>query len=89
VPSVETPTPNPIGSSLMEKSHPSTADQTNATAPSGGGQKNKHIALGTKCKQDKALADQVIIELPPYCGPQSPLDLVVVDHIFGCLFKAF
>jgi hypothetical protein len=31
----------------------------------------------------------VIIELPPYCGPQNPLDLVIVEHIFGRPFKAF
>jgi hypothetical protein len=29
------------------------------------------------------------IELPPYCGPHSPLDLVVVEIIFGHLFEAF
>jgi hypothetical protein len=45
--------------------------------------------LGTKRKQGQAPADQVTIELPPYHGPQSPLGLVAVDHIFGCLFKAF
>jgi hypothetical protein len=28
-------------------------------------------------------------ELPPYHGPQSPLDLVDVDIIFGRLFEAF
>jgi hypothetical protein len=31
----------------------------------------------------------VIIELPPYRGPRSPLDLVVVEHTFGRLFEAF
>jgi hypothetical protein len=31
----------------------------------------------------------VIIELPPYRGPRSPLDLVTVEHIFGRLFEAF
>jgi hypothetical protein len=88
-PSVETFAPNPIGSSLARESHPSTADQTITTTPSGGGQKKKRVALGTKHKQDKALADQVIIELPPYHGPQSPLVLVDVEHIFGRLFEAF
>jgi hypothetical protein len=73
----------------VEKLHPSTADQTTATAPSSGGQKKKHVALGTKRKQDKAPTDHVIIELPPYHGPQSPLDLVALEHIFGCLFEAF
>jgi hypothetical protein len=45
--------------------------------------------LRTKRKQDKTVTDQVIIELPPYCGPQSPLDLVIVEHIFVRPFKAF
>jgi hypothetical protein len=31
----------------------------------------------------------VIIELPPYHGPQSCLNLVVVEYIFGRLFEAF
>jgi hypothetical protein len=88
-PLVETFAPDPIESSVAEKSLPSTTDQTTTIAPSGSGQKKKCVALGTKCKQDKPPAGQVIIELPPYRGPQSPLDLVDVEHIFGCLFEAF
>jgi hypothetical protein len=44
-----------------------------------------------KCKQSKTPSDQVItqIKLPPYHGPRSPLYLVVVEIIFGGLFKAF
>jgi hypothetical protein len=88
-PSVDTLAPNPIGSSVAEESRPLVADQTSSTAPSGGGQKKKRVVLGTKRKQDKTAVDQVIIELPPYHGSQSPLYLVVVEHIFGRLFKAF
>jgi hypothetical protein len=88
-PTVETLAPNPIGSSSAGESRPSAADQTTTAAPSGGGQKKKHVALETKRKQDKAPADQVIIELPPYHGPRSPLVLVAVEHIFGFLFEAF
>jgi hypothetical protein len=29
------------------------------------------------------------IELPPYRGPRSPLDLVAIEFIFGHIFKAF
>jgi hypothetical protein len=29
------------------------------------------------------------MELPPYLSPQNPLNLVVVEHIFGRLFEAF
>jgi hypothetical protein len=88
-PLVEAFAVNPIGSSAAETPRPSAADQTIATAPSRSGQEKKHVALGTKRKQDKPLADQVIIELPPYRGPRSPPDLVTVEHIFGCLFEAF
>jgi hypothetical protein len=88
-PSVESLTPNPIGSSLAGESRPSAADRITSTAPSGGGQKKKPIVLKTKRKRDKVPTDQAIIELPPYRGPRSPLDLVVVEHIFGRLFEAF
>jgi hypothetical protein len=89
VPSVETLTPNPIRSSSAGETHPSVADQVASIAPSGGGQKKKYVVLGTKRKQAKIVTGQVIIELPPYNGPRSPLDIVVVEHIFGRLFKAF
>jgi hypothetical protein len=56
-PSVETFAPNLIRSSTAETPHPSAADQTITTTPSGSGQKRKRVALGTKCKQDKPLAD--------------------------------
>jgi hypothetical protein len=29
------------------------------------------------------------IELPPYRGPHSPLDLVAIEIIFGRLFEVF
>jgi hypothetical protein len=45
--------------------------------------------LGTKHKHNKVADDQVIIELSLYRGPQSPLDIVVVEHLFGLLFEAF
>jgi hypothetical protein len=88
-PSTETLTPNPIGSSSAGETRPSAADQVVPTAPSSGDQKKKHIVLETKRKHDKAVDDQVIIELPPYRGPRSLLDIVDVEHIFGCLFEAF
>jgi hypothetical protein len=69
VPSVEALAPNPIGSSLAGEPRPSTTDQAITAAPSGVGKRKKHVALGTKHKQDQALADQVIIGIPPYCRP--------------------
>jgi hypothetical protein len=88
-PFVETLVPNQIRSSLAEMPHPSTIDDTTFTGPSSGGQKKKCVALGTKPKPDKVPANQVIIEIPPCRGPQSPLDLVAVEDIFRCLFEAF
>jgi hypothetical protein len=82
-PSAETLTPNSIGS------RPSAADHTVHTAPSGGDQKKKCIVLWTKRKHNKDVDDQVIIELPPYHGPRSPLDIVIVEHLFWRLFEAF
>jgi hypothetical protein len=88
-PSAEALAPNPIGSSSAGETRPSTADQAVPTTPSSGGQKKKCVVLGTKRKHDKVADDQVIIELPLYRGSQSPLDIVVVEHIFGRLFEAF
>jgi hypothetical protein len=88
-PSAETLAPNPIESSSAGGIRPSSVDQVVPTAPSSGGQKKKCVVLGTKCKHNKAANDQVIIELPPYREPRSPLDIVVVEHLFGRLFEAF
>jgi hypothetical protein len=88
-PSVEALTPNLIRSSSAGETRPSATNRATSTAPSGDSQKKRGDVLGTKCKQDKVATDQVIFELPPYCGPRSPLDIVAVEHIFGRLFKAF
>jgi hypothetical protein len=83
--------PNPISSNVVGPAHPSVADQVDATAPLVGGQNRKRPPHALKCKQSKTPADQVItqIELPPYHRPQSPLDLVAAEIIFGRLFEAF
>jgi hypothetical protein len=83
--SAEHITPNPIDSNLLGQTHPSVVDRVEATAPSVGGQKRKCPPPTLKCKQSKPPADQVTtqIELPPYHIPRSPLDLVVVEIIFG------
>jgi hypothetical protein len=87
-PSAETLAPNPIGSSSVGETRPSAVGQAVPTSPSGGGQKKKLIVLGTKSKHNKVVDHQVIIELPPNRGPQSPLDIVIVEHLFGHLFEA-
>jgi hypothetical protein len=87
VTSAEHITPNPIDSNLLGQAHPSVVNQVNATAPSAGGQKRKCPPPALKHKQLKPAVNQVMtqIELPSYRGPRSPLDLVAVEIIFGCL----
>jgi hypothetical protein len=79
--------PNPIVSNLLGQAHPSAVDQVEATAPSAGGQKRKHPLPTLKRKQSKLPDNQGMtqIKLPPYRGPRSPLDLVVIEIIFGRL----
>jgi hypothetical protein len=89
VPSAETLSPNPIGSSPAGETRLLATDQAVPTAPSGGGQKKKRVVLGTKRKHNKAVDDQVIIKLPLYRGSRSPLNIVVVEHLFRHLFEAF
>jgi hypothetical protein len=88
-PSTESITPNPFGSGMTEQIRSFAADQTTTATPSGSSQqKKKRVVLASKPKQP-APSDQVIIKLPPYRGPQSPLDLVVVEFVLGRLFEAF
>jgi hypothetical protein len=75
---------------VPRKSKPSAVDQASIKPPAGGrGLKCLHATV--KWPIVVPQADQVItkIELPPYRGPHSPLDLVIVEIIFGCIFEAF
>jgi hypothetical protein len=89
--SVEPITPSPIGSIVPVQTDPSAVDRAVLGAPSAGGPKWKHASTVPKSKQTKTLIDQVMtqIELPPYCRPWSPLDLVTIEIIFRHLFEAF
>jgi hypothetical protein len=74
---------------MAEQIHLSAADQTTTVVPSGSDQqKKKRVVLVSKRKQPTS-SDQVITKVPPYRGPQSPLDLVAIEFVFGCLFEAF
>jgi hypothetical protein len=88
-PSAETLAPNPIESSSAGETCASAADQAVPIAASGGGQKKKHIVLRTKSKHNKVVGDEVIIKLPPYHGPRSPLDIVAIEHLLGVSLKLF
>jgi hypothetical protein len=89
--SVELISPGPIDSNVPVQTDPSTANRAALGAPSAGGHKRKRPPTVPKCRQTKTSADQVMtqIELPSYRGPQSPLDLVPIEIIFGRLFKTF
>jgi hypothetical protein len=87
-PSTESTASNPIESSMMKQICPSVINQITIVVPSGSGQQKKRIVLASKRKQP-ASSNQVITELPPCRGPQSPLNLVAVEFVFGRLFKAF
>jgi hypothetical protein len=80
--------PNPIISNLLEQTHPSVINWVKVIEPSADGQKRKRPPPTLKHKQCKPQANEVMtqIELPLYRGPRSPLDLVVVEIIFGHLF---
>jgi hypothetical protein len=90
VPSAESITPDPISFGAPEHADHSIADRVVTIVPSAGGHGRKHPAA---TKQNKSILqdDQVMthIELPPYCDPHSPLDLIAIEIIFGCIFEAF
>jgi hypothetical protein len=90
VPTTEPIPPNPTESSVAGDTHPLGVGQI-AAASLGSRQMKKNILLASKYKQPTPLANQVTIhiELSPYHGPQSPLDLVAVEIVFGHLFEAF
>jgi hypothetical protein len=79
--------PNLISSDVLEQFDPCAATQVAAPfLPTG-----KH---GRKCplpapKRNRPL-DQVMtqIEISLYHGPCSPLDLVAIEIIFGCIFES-
>jgi hypothetical protein len=88
---VELIAPGPISSNTSVQTDPSAANWATLGAPFAGGHKRKCLPTIPKHKQTKTLVDQVMtqIELPPYHGPWSPLDLVAIEIISGRLFEAF
>jgi hypothetical protein len=60
-------------------------------ALSTGRRGRKHPPPATKRSRPIPQIDQVMtqVELPLYCGPCSPLDLVAIEIIFVRIFEAF
>jgi hypothetical protein len=91
VSSAEPIAPNLISSDVPEQAHPSITDQAASIVPPASRCGRKHPATAIRWNQPLPSADQEMsqIELPPYREPHSPLDLIVVEIIFGRLFEAF
>jgi hypothetical protein len=89
--SAELIAPNLIRSNASGQTDPFTADRASSVDPPIARRRRNCPLLVPKRKQALPLADQVMIqiELPPYRGPRSPLDLVTIEIIFGRLFEAF
>jgi hypothetical protein len=91
VTSAEPITPNLIRPDVLEHVNSFVVDQPNSVVPPGGGRGCKCPPSMLRQKQPLPSIDHVMtqIELPPFHGPHSPLDLVAIEIIFGCLFEAF
>jgi hypothetical protein len=80
--------PNPISSSAPRQSDPSVVARVVTLILPTGKRGQKHPS--TVARHNKPL-DQVMtqIELPPYRGPHSLLDIVAIEIIFGHMFEVF
>jgi hypothetical protein len=88
VSSAEPITPNPISFDASGQSDPFTTARVAAPIlPTG---KHGHKCPLSAPKHNRPL-DQVMtqIEIPSDRGPHSPLDLVAIEIIFGCIFEVF
>jgi hypothetical protein len=81
--------PSPIRSDVLGQTDPYVIDRVASTAPPGRRHKCPPPVPKRKCALPSSDQVMIQIELPPYHGPHSPLDLVSIEIIFGRLFKAF
>jgi hypothetical protein len=83
--------PNPISFDAPEQADPSIADWVALVVPPTGRRGRKHPLSAIRQNKPLPSGDQVMtqVELPPYHGPHSPLDLVVIEIIFARLFEIF
>jgi hypothetical protein len=89
--SMEPIAPSLICPNAPVQTDPFAADRATLGAPSTGRPKWKRSRTVPKRKHSKTLIVQVMtqIELPPYRGPKSPLDLVAIEMIFSISLKLF
>jgi hypothetical protein len=71
-------------------SKPLVTDQV-LIVPASSTSNRKYMRLAVKWCDPGPRVDQVMIqvELSPYHGPHSPLDLVALEIVFGRMFEAF
>jgi hypothetical protein len=91
VSSAEPITPNPISFGVLKQSDPSTAVRVPIDVPPTSWRGSKRPPPTTRPNKPILQVDQVMtqVELPLYHRPHSPLDLVAIEIIFGCIFEMF
>jgi hypothetical protein len=90
VTSAEAIIPSQIGASAPSNPRSSIVDLVSVVPPTRGrGRKRPPITV--KRFNHVPRDDQVMfqVELPPFPGPHSLLDLVAIEIVFGCIFEAF
>jgi hypothetical protein len=88
--SQDTIIPAPIVTGACGTTVPPAADRAKA-APTSGAQARKRPCIAARHSIHSCHATEVIarIELSPYRGPRSPLDVVTYEIVFGRIFEAF
>jgi hypothetical protein len=91
VSSTEPVAPNPISSGMSKQADLSTAGRVATVVAPAGGRGRKHLLPATSWSKPLPSVDQMMtqVELPLYCGPRSPLDLIAIEIVFGCIFEVF
>jgi hypothetical protein len=91
VTSAEPITPNLIRPDVLEHVNSFVVDQPNSVVPPGGGRGRKRPPPMLRWKQPLPSTDHVMtqIELPPFHGPRSPLDLVAIEIFLDACLKRF
>jgi hypothetical protein len=88
--SAEAPAPGPIGDDAPGNPMPSVIDRVPIVPlASGCGRKCLHHMVKQSNPVPHANEVMTQVELPPYRGSRSPLDLVVIEIVFGRIFEMF
>jgi hypothetical protein len=85
VSSAELITPNLIRSNTLQQADSSISNRATSIVPPASGPGRKRSMTAIRRNQPLSSADHVMsqIEFPPYREPHCPLNLIIVDIIFG------